>query len=106
MSLGGWATRTAVKLVPRLSFRAASRVGRGLGTLVWAADSRHRRVADGDLRSAFPEMPPANRYRLVTRALQQAGGTSREMPWTPSIDVVRLDTLAATEALYRDAVEK
>ena len=95
MSLGGWATRTAVKLVPRLSFRAASRVGRGLGTLAWAADSRHRRVADANLRLAFPEMPSAERRRLVRRAFQQAGRTTIEMLWTPALDTVALDTIAA-----------
>ena len=95
MSLSGWATRTAVKLVPRLSFRGASRVGRGLGTFAWAADSRHRRVADANLRLAFPEMPSADRRRLVRRAFQQAGRTTIEMLWTPALDNVALDTIAS-----------
>ena len=95
MSLGGWAARTAVNLVPRLSFRSASRGGRGLGTLAWAADARHRRVADANLARAFPDMPAAARGQLVRQAFQQAGRTAVEMLWTPALDTVPLATIAS-----------
>jgi len=52
VSLASVTTRAAAALVPRLSFPVASNIGRTLGSLVWALDARHRKVAVDNLAIA------------------------------------------------------
>ncbi|MFL5340103.1 MAG: lysophospholipid acyltransferase family protein [Gemmataceae bacterium] len=59
------AVRAAVCLFQALTDRAAVGVGRGLGWLVYVLDRRHRRVADDNLRHAFPHLDGPRRDRLV-----------------------------------------
>ncbi len=86
MSLAGVATRVAARLAPRLSFPLASGLGRSLGSLAWALDGRHRRVAMKNLAIAFPGMSEARRQQLARAAFQQVGRTAIEMLWSPSLD--------------------
>ena len=97
MSIAGSFTRAAAALAPRLSFPVASSVGRGLGSLAWALDARHREVAMKNLRRAFPKIAESRRRQLALKAFQQAGRTAVEMLWSPSLDDRTLEEIAVFE---------
>ena len=97
MSIAGSFTRAAAAFVPRLSFPVASSLGRGLGSLAWALDTRHREVAMKNLRLAFPKLPESRRRQLAQKAFQQAGRTAMEMLWSTSLDDRTLQEIAVFE---------
>ncbi len=104
MSIAGSFTRAAAALVPRLSFPLASSVGRGLGSLAWALDARHREVAMKNLRRAFPKLAESRRRQLARNAFQQAGRTTVEMLWSASLDDRTLEEITIFEGRdYLDA---
>lgn len=104
MSIAAAVTRAAAAVVPRLSFPLASGAGRALGSLAWALDERHRRVAVDNLAIAFPQMPESRRLQLARRAFQQAGRTAIEMLWSTSLDDATLPQVATFEGKgYLDA---
>ncbi len=100
MSLASVTTRAAAALVPRLSFPVASNIGRTLGSLVWALDARHRKVAVDNLAIAFPEMPESRRLHLAQRAFQQTARTAVEMLWSASLDETTLPRVATFEGQH------
>jgi len=97
MSVAGSVTRAAAAIAPRLSFPMASGFGRGLGSLAWVVDRRHRDVAMKNLRLAFPELSESRRRRLAQMAFQQAGRTAIEMLWSQALDDRNLDDIAVFE---------
>lgn len=99
MSLAGAITRAAAAVAPRLSFPAAAAVGRGLGSVVWALDKRHRDVAVNNLAVAFPDMPESRRLQLALAAFRQAGRTAVETLWSASLDGDNLPTVASFDGL-------
>lgn len=56
-------------LPPKVSLRA----GRGLGSLLYAMDARHRRVALDNLRDAYPDSEPAWRKSTALEAFRHLG---------------------------------
>jgi KDO2-lipid IV(A) lauroyltransferase len=57
----------------RLSWRAAQRVGRAIGTLGWALSRRDRRRALDHLTLAYPDMPEPERLRLGRDCFRHLG---------------------------------
>ena len=97
MSIAGGFTRAAATVIPRLSFPLASSLGRGLGSVAWAIDARHREVAMNNLRLAFPKLTESRRRQLARKAFQQAGRTAVEMLWSTSLDDRTLEEVAVFE---------
>ena len=62
----------------RLPWKAAQRVGRGIGTLGWNLSRRDRRRTLDHLALAFPEMPEAERRRLGRDCFRHHGTTLGE----------------------------
>jgi KDO2-lipid IV(A) lauroyltransferase len=71
-----------MNVLPRLSFPTAARVGSGFGRAVGMLDARHRRVADRNLATAFPDATAAERRAVSRAAFAQAGRTIFEMLWS------------------------
>jgi len=61
--------RVVICVIQMLSYRAACNVARLMAWLVYHLDKRHRRVADDNLRHAFPDFDAARRDRLVRAVL-------------------------------------
>ena len=61
------AVRLGACFIQSLTDRAAIGFGHLMGWLGYALDKRHRRVADDNLRHAFPDLDVAERDRLVRR---------------------------------------
>lgn len=99
MSLAGTVTRAAAAVAPRLSFPLATAVGRGLGSLAWALDGRHRDVAVDNLALAFPEMPESRHRQLALEAFRQAGRTALEMLWSAALDDDKLPSVATFDGM-------
>lgn len=97
MSVAAAVTRAAAAIAPRLSFPIASGVGRGLGSLAWALDRRHREVALSNLALAFPGMSQSQRQRLALDSFRQVGRNATEMLWSPALDETRLARVATFE---------
>ncbi|HKH47181.1 MAG TPA: lysophospholipid acyltransferase family protein [Thermoanaerobaculia bacterium] len=56
-----------------LPHTGARSFGRGIGLLAWALDGRHRRVAEGNMAQALPEVGTAERRRLVRDCFRHFG---------------------------------
>ena len=97
MSAAGWITERAATLVPRLSFPAASSLGRGLGAVAWAFDARHRHVAESNLARVFPETPASRRRDIGRRAFEQAGRNVVETLWSSALDDGAVAEIASFE---------
>jgi KDO2-lipid IV(A) lauroyltransferase len=65
LALKGW--------LRALPHRGARAFGRGIGLLAWALDGRHRRVAEGNMALALPEIGAAERHRLVRDCFRHFG---------------------------------
>jgi len=61
------AVRTAVSLLQALPYGLALAGAEALAAVAYRVDRRHRRVADENVRSAFPELGEIERDRLVRR---------------------------------------
>src|SRR5581483_9495830 len=59
------AVRAAVGFMQMLPDEAARGLAHGLGRIGYWLDKRHRRVADENLRHAFPDLSESDRDRLV-----------------------------------------
>jgi KDO2-lipid IV(A) lauroyltransferase len=94
MSAAATMTRAAAALLPRLTFPLAAGLGRALGSLAWAVDSRHRVVALQNLAQAFPHLSQSQRARIALQAFQQAGRTATEMLWSAALDDTSLPRVA------------
>lgn len=80
-----------LKLLARLSLRNAQRLGRGVGWLLYRFDNVNRRTARLNLERALPELPEAERERLLQRCMQHLGMTVMEagVVWLWPIERVR-----------------
>ena len=106
MSIAGSFTRAAAAALPRLSFPLASSLGRGLGSLAWAIDTRHREVAMNNLRLAFPKLTESRRRQLARKAFQQAGRTAVEMLWSTSLDDRTLEEIGREFGVTRERIRQ
>ncbi|MGD8328914.1 MAG: lysophospholipid acyltransferase family protein [Acidobacteriota bacterium] len=97
MSVAAAVTRAAAAIAPRLSFPVASGLGRGLGSLAWALDRRHREVALANLALAFPGVSQSQCQRLALDSFRQAGRNATEMLWSPALDKTGLAQVATFE---------
>jgi len=97
MSIAGSFTHAAASVIPRLSFPVASSVGRSLGSLAWALDSRHRAVAMKNLFLAFPKLTESHRRQLAHKSFQQVGRTAVEMLWSKALNDQTLGDIAVFE---------
>jgi KDO2-lipid IV(A) lauroyltransferase len=73
-----------------LPHRAARPLGRALGELARLLDRGHRRVALDNVALAFPELPAAERRRLVRRCFHHFGGVLAEVVSMSRFDPVTL----------------
>lgn len=97
MSVAAAVTRAAAAIAPRLSFPVASGLGRGLGSLAWALDRRHRDVALANLARAFPRMSRSQHQQLALDSFRQAGRTATELLWSSALDQNNLGSVATFE---------
>lgn len=72
------ALRALTGTLGRLPWRAAQRVGAGIGTLAWSLSRRDRRRALDHLALAFPGMPAPERRRLARDCFRHHGTTLGE----------------------------
>lgn len=89
-----------------LSLRAAQRVGRSLGWLLWKIPTQARDVTDINLAICFPEKTQDQRDQLAKTSLQQTGMTIMEIPlmWEwPVADCLNLIRSVEGEELIREA---
>ena len=68
-----WIGLGVVQLIARLPYRALIALGRGLGVLTARLPGARRRVAQRNLALCFPDMPDAERTRLLHRNLADLG---------------------------------
>jgi Kdo2-lipid IVA lauroyltransferase/acyltransferase len=68
----------------------ARRLGRGLGTLAWAVDRRHRRVAEKNLEIAFPDLANREHRRLAHESFRHFGGAVCDAISATRFDLVEL----------------
>ncbi|MGH8090178.1 MAG: LpxL/LpxP family Kdo(2)-lipid IV(A) lauroyl/palmitoleoyl acyltransferase [Rudaea sp.] len=68
-----WIGLGVVQLIARLPYRALIALGRGLGVLTARLPGARRRVAQRNLALCFPDMPDAERTRLLRRNLADLG---------------------------------
>jgi KDO2-lipid IV(A) lauroyltransferase len=69
-----------------LPARGVVAVGRGLGLAVWAADARHRAIAERNVARAFgPDLSPRARRRLVRATFARFGEALTELLLFPRI---------------------
>lgn len=101
MSFAATLVRGIARRARGWSFAQASRRGRLLGRVVHGVDRRHRRVALGNLRHAYPDRDEAWRRRVARGAFEQAGRTAVETLWSEALDRDNLPQVADTEGLER-----
>jgi KDO2-lipid IV(A) lauroyltransferase len=71
--------RLGIALVQMLTDSAASRLASFLGWFAYMIDRRHRRVADENLRFAYPHATDADRDRLVRRTFRHFASMAVEL---------------------------
>jgi Kdo2-lipid IVA lauroyltransferase/acyltransferase len=97
-----WLMAWALRLLPR---RAALAAGRLAGRAAWLVDGGHRRVAIGNLASAFGDaMPDTKRRRLVGRVFAHFGMVAADcllMRWRTPADLDRLVEIEGVDHLRK-----
>lgn len=73
-----------------LPHTGARSFGRGIGLLAWVLDGRHRRVAEGNMALALPEIGPAERRRLVRACFQHFGSALCDVISSTRFDPVEI----------------
>lgn len=71
--------RLGIAVVQALTENAAWRLGNFLGWLAYVIDRRHRRVADENLRFAFPHLTDVQRDRLILATFRHFAAVAIEM---------------------------
>jgi len=90
--------RAVVQCGGRLPLGPARACGRLLGRLCAALPLEPRKVADLNLQLSFPEMPAAERRRLVRRSLEETGKNLMEVACLWQWPLARLESLPETVA--------
>lgn len=88
--------RLAVRVLARLPFRAASRIGGGLGALAWWPFGIRRTVVVRQVDACFPDVAPAARRAIARGAYVSLGRTTVETALLAELDG------AGVAGLYRD----
>lgn len=91
--LAALAARGLVWTLGRLPSAAAFSVAETLATIVHRFDSRHRRIAEINLRIAFPDRDPGEHRRIIARSYRQLG--------RHAVDLARLARKGASEVRER-----
>lgn len=73
-----WLLQGLAAVFGRLSWPAAQRLGRGIGSLGWRVSRRDRRRTLDHLAIAFPDLSPAERERLGRASFRHLGVTLAE----------------------------
>jgi KDO2-lipid IV(A) lauroyltransferase len=95
--LGCRAILAGLALLPR---RAALALGRGLGWLAYLGSTRHRRMADDNLRRAFgAALPAPERARLARASFSHLGMLCADAACFPRLATAPIETIAAYEGL-------
>lgn len=81
------ALRGTLRAMPHPASRA---LGRGLGSLAWHLDRRHRRVALDNLALALPELAPAEHLRIARDCFRHFGGALLDTLSAHRFDLVEL----------------
>jgi KDO2-lipid IV(A) lauroyltransferase len=74
-----WLGYGLMRLVVLLPFRAQMALGRGLGWLAFSSLRERRRVAARNIDTCLPELPPAERARILRRHFESLGLSIVEM---------------------------
>lgn len=91
-------------MVRRLPRRLVLSLGRGLGRLWGALDARHRRIAEENLRRAFPEWDAARVRRTARRVYSHFGAVILDLLWLEgrsAAEMLALCDLEGVEHLQR-----
>lgn len=86
-------------------------VVRALAAAFYCLDGRHRRIADVNLKIAFPEMAPRRRRQVARRSFQNVGMNLLEVSRLPSLTPANIGRLADYDPVdglrnYRAALSK
>jgi KDO2-lipid IV(A) lauroyltransferase len=73
-----------------LPHTGARSFGRGIGLLAWALDGRHRRVAEGNMELALPEIGAEERRRLVRDCFRHFGAALCDAISSTRFDAVEI----------------
>jgi KDO2-lipid IV(A) lauroyltransferase len=88
-----WAVRSLIFFVRLLPAPMVAWVGASVGTLAWALDGRHRRIAEQNVAAAFPERSASECRAIVRGAFRHFGRLLLEF--------LRFDMLSPEEMLQR-----
>ncbi|MEH6557655.1 MAG: lysophospholipid acyltransferase family protein [Oceanicoccus sp.] len=92
-----------LRLVSWVPLRLLRAVGRILGTVLWALNSRARRVSEENIQACFPQMDKSQRLSLVRRSMQNLGMTALEMGYvwrrSPQATLSRITQVLGQEHL-------
>ncbi len=87
----------AVSAVPR---RAAALLIDWVAAVFYCVDTRHRRIADVNLRIAFPELPARERKRIARRSFQNTGRNLLEVSRLHRLTPDNISSLADYDPSY------
>jgi KDO2-lipid IV(A) lauroyltransferase len=73
-----------------LPHTGARSFGRGIGLLAWALDGRHRRVAEGNMELALPDIGAEERRRLVRDCFRHFGAALCDAISSTRFDAVEI----------------
>jgi KDO2-lipid IV(A) lauroyltransferase len=108
-SIGYWALRGILILMPLLPLRVVQAIGRVIGDLIRAASKRRRRIANRNLRAAFgDELDERQREAIARGCFRQFGMFVFECMKFATMADAQVDPLvevdATTEAILRDVL--
>jgi len=98
----------AFALLRRLPPPWARRLGAGMARLLYLFHRPWRRVAEFNLRLAFPEKPDAERQRILLKAYRQWGWHVAEFARFPRHNMVSIEEVIVYDGLenYREAAQR
>jgi len=74
-----------------LPYRSCLALGRSLGSFAHAVSARHRRIADENIRFAFPEMTESERKKMIRAHFRCIGTVVSDSLYAPRIDQAWMD---------------
>ena len=97
------ALRAVAWMVRRLSQRAATALGHGIGAIAYRLDGRHRRITLDNLAATFPERSPQERARIGREVFAHFGRKLVELLWFTGLPPAR--QLALVEFVGAEHIE-